>query len=103
MGTAGRSRVLDRQILFIKGAPEIVLDRCDRIHRPEGIQPLANHRAELLAELKGFQSRGMRTLAFAYALDPVYGEDTDLESVAVWLDLSSGKYRPAGFPGNSRF
>jgi len=88
MGTAGTSRALGRRILFIKGAPEIVLGRCDRIHRPDGLHPLANHRSELLAELKGFQSRGMRTLAFAYSLDPAYGDETGLESVAmgmIWM------------------
>ena len=47
------------RVLYIKGAPEIVLDMCT------GITP--EFRAETEESLLYFQARGMRTLGFAYA------------------------------------
>lgn len=50
------ARVDGRTMLFVKGAPEYVLERCNLT---------ADERAELDAKLVGYQNRAMRTLAFA--------------------------------------
>ena len=53
--------------LYAKGAPEILLGRCDRLRMAGGGErPLADaDRAAALAEVRGFQERGMRVLGFA--------------------------------------
>jgi Ca2+-transporting ATPase len=54
-------------VLHIKGAPEIVLERCGFIATQDGNRPLEIEEiARIRASLKKYQSRGMRTLALAY-------------------------------------
>lgn len=47
------------RVLYLKGAPEILLERCEAL--PEGVT-----REEIQALLADYQSRAMRTLGFAY-------------------------------------
>lgn len=57
MATLVRSEAAGgRKMLYVKGAPEILLDLCDA----EGFS-----RDEVMQRLAGFQNRAMRTLAFA--------------------------------------
>jgi Ca2+-transporting ATPase len=67
MSTFGRSSVLGgREILYVKGAPEIVLSRCVASRTAGGsgaLDPDAKHAIE--ERLAEFQARGMRTLGFA--------------------------------------
>ena len=51
--------MLDKKVLYVKGAPEIVLSMCKNI---EGNKS----QDEVLPSLLQFQSKGMRTLGFAY-------------------------------------
>ena len=53
------SQMLDKKVLYVKGAPEIVLSMCKNI---EGNKS----QDEVLPSLLQFQSKGMRTLGFAY-------------------------------------
>ncbi len=54
-------------VLHVKGAPEIVLERCGSIATHNGIRTLTGMDRTAIAEsLKAYQSRGMRTLALAY-------------------------------------
>lgn len=88
MGTLGTSRVTGRPILHVKGAPEIVLDRCATILTGNGAQPLAEKRSEIEKALKSFQARGMRTLGFAYHEAPRSHDGVDIEHLATdmtWL------------------
>ena len=84
-GTSGRGG----DVLHIKGAPEVLLAGCDRLHSAEGTGPISvAERAAIAATLAGFQSRGMRTLAFAYR--PEAGAAPDPERLTeglVWLGL----------------
>jgi P-type Ca2+ transporter type 2A len=54
--------------LFVKGAPESILDRCDNVLVPGGHQiplsPLLRNR--LLAQTTSYAQSGLRTLAFAF-------------------------------------
>ncbi len=76
-------------VLHLKGAPEVLLAGCDRLHAESGVTPISDaDRAAIAAALAGFQSRGMRTLGFAYRPEgaespPVAGLTTGL----VWLGL----------------
>lgn len=67
MATLGRSPKAENAILHVKGAPEIILNRCTQILQADGLQPLDEaYKNTLKTQLKSFQARGMRTLAFAF-------------------------------------
>ena len=66
MRTAGMSAVTGKRILYIKGAPEVVLGRCSKALTREGIAPIGLHKAKIEAGLQEHQARGMRTLGLAY-------------------------------------
>lgn len=88
MGTLGTSTTLSGDILHVKGAPEVVLARCTEVATVEGVRPIGDQRVQIESLLKSFQSRGMRTLAFAYQQGPVSTERANLEDLAVrmtWL------------------
>ncbi|KAG8720021.1 hypothetical protein FRC08_001380 [Ceratobasidium sp. 394] len=54
--------------LFVKGAPESVLERCNFIRAAGQLQPLSpSLRNELLSKISDVGSQGLRTLALAYA------------------------------------
>lgn len=55
--------------LFVKGAPEAVLDRCTTVLVPGGHQmPFTPHlRDRLLAQTASYAQSGLRTMAFAFA------------------------------------
>jgi Ca2+-transporting ATPase len=76
MATVGRSTAVNRPTLHVKGAPEVIIARTTL--------PGAE-RERILEELRGYQKRGMRTLGFAYRLDP-QGDDLDrLGRDLTWL------------------
>jgi Ca2+-transporting ATPase len=56
-----------RKVLHVKGAPEIVLERCETVLAPAGSTALDQQtRTAIAKELKDLQARGMRTIGFAY-------------------------------------
>ncbi len=63
MATAGGSQ----RILHVKGAPEIVLNRCVKVMAADGslsdVDPIKD---DLIAKLRSYQGRGMRSLGIAY-------------------------------------
>ena len=68
MATVVDSQLLGKRILYVKGAPEIVLAHCDRIATDKGFEAVDKHRADIEARLLAYQSKAMRTLGFAYAV-----------------------------------
>ncbi len=60
---------------FIKGAPEVVLDLCDRFGQLE--------KGDIQNVLKEYQAKGMRTLAFAYQKD---GEGVVFQAIVAIAD-----------------
>jgi len=88
MGTLGRSNVLEAPVVYIKGAPEIVLEQSTHILTEAGVIPLDDEgRLNIEDHLRGFQRRGMRTLAFSYK--PVIHENglkvEQLAQEMIWL------------------
>ena len=55
-----------RSILHVKGAPEVVLARCTKVLTEVGPEPISHWRRALDSKLRDYQSRGMRTLGFAF-------------------------------------
>ncbi|HEY9608164.1 MAG TPA: calcium-translocating P-type ATPase, PMCA-type [Allocoleopsis sp.] len=78
MRTLGTSSVTSGDVLYIKGAPEVILEHCSQILTEEGKTRLTDHTA-ILASLKAYQQRGMRTLGFAY-------QDISQEATEIELD-----------------
>ena len=68
MATIVHSERIAKNILFVKGAPEIVLSKCDNIAviNPETQLPYSMD--EIVSMLSSYQSRAMRTLGFAYEI-----------------------------------
>jgi Ca2+-transporting ATPase len=72
-------------IVSIKGAPEVVLNRCVYITTPSGIKPLTEEdRKKILAVADGMAERSLRVLAMAYKN---MGRDEPLEAGYVESDL----------------
>jgi Ca2+-transporting ATPase len=88
MGTMGTSSFSSVPILHVKGAPEIIIERCTHIYTEDGIEAIDGKIAALAELLRSCQERGMRTLAFAYAEAPNHDERPDIDDVAIgmtWL------------------
>lgn len=88
MGTFGISAITQSKVFYLKGAPEIVLDRCTQILTTTGIKPLTNQ-AEIAAELQDYQCRGMRTLGFAYHDAPQTDDLNKLATNLIWLGFTA--------------
>lgn len=92
MATYGRSAVEDRMILYVKGAPEILMKRCSARLTASGEEPLTPERIrELEAELRSWQARGMRTLAICFRRAEL-AEGADLAEEAkdlVWMGFAA--------------
>lgn len=85
MATLGISALENRRILFFKGAPEILLARSENMLTQGGVLPLADERTTIGKDLREAQSRGMRTLGFAYLQDPNFPEGAEIGELAQCL------------------
>ncbi|WP_298614261.1 calcium-translocating P-type ATPase, PMCA-type [uncultured Odoribacter sp.] len=65
----------EEQILYIKGAPEIVFSKCSRVLSPEGLKPVTEYREIVEKQLLDYQNQAMRTLGFAYRTVSCKGEN----------------------------
>lgn len=76
------------KILFAKGAPEMLLAKCDRVHHTGQMEPLTeSHRQRILAANAELASQALRVLALAYRPNPPEHGDVDLETNLVFLAL----------------
>ncbi len=67
MATVGMSSALDTPVLYVKGAPEVVMAHCDSILLEDGTAvPVDDFKIGIEEQLLAYQKRGMRTLGFAY-------------------------------------
>ena len=75
MATVVNSPLLGKNVLYVKGAPEIVLANCNRVAVAGGeYATVAGQRASIEAKLLEYQNMAMRTLGFAYQ---VLDDDAD--------------------------
>ena len=72
MATVVESSELGCKVLYVKGAPEIVLANCNRVETQEGFATVEENRETIETKLLEYQNMAMRTLGFAYQL---LGED----------------------------
>ncbi len=89
MATMGVSAVDGSRVLYAKGAPEMVLERCTHIWATDGVQVLDQYTRERIeTDLLDYQKRGMRELAFAYRTVPLDFDDEDIDPLMndlIWL------------------
>lgn len=55
-------------ILYVKGAPEIVLNHCKEVAMEKGSIPVSDKQEEVESLLLSYQNQAMRTLGFAYKI-----------------------------------
>jgi len=88
MATYGVSSVNAKRILFVKGAPEIVLNLSTKFLDNGKVEDFTTQKDEILSNLREYQNRAMRTLAFAVLEGCEYSEGIQLEQLAqnlMWL------------------
>ncbi|MFV0326040.1 MAG: calcium-translocating P-type ATPase, PMCA-type [Bacteroides xylanisolvens] len=68
MATIAWSAELDKKVLYVKGAPEIVLNMCSQVKINDGTSPKEQHKTEIETHLQEYQNQAMRTLGFAYQI-----------------------------------
>jgi len=85
MSTANRHLDEDVSVLFSKGAPDVLLERCTAIRIGDDAVPLTDERREqALADVHGLTRQAYRTLGVAYREQP----DLPIETDAPELDES---------------
>ena len=71
MATVVDSPALGKRILYVKGAPEIVLSHCKQVAAADSFQSVEAARPMIEEQLTAYQNQAMRTLGFAYEIiDP---------------------------------
>lgn len=66
MGTVVKSILLNKKVLYVKGAPEIVLANCKQVMTQNGLIDVIEYKNNIEDQLLGYQNQAMRTLGFAY-------------------------------------
>ena len=80
MATVVKSAVLGKNVLYVKGAPEIVLSNCARVEMPGNeFAGTDERRPAIEAKLLEYQNMAMRTLGFAYQ---ILDDDANIEPYA---------------------
>ena len=68
MATVVDSPLLGEKVLYVKGAPEIVLSHCETVAATDGFLSTDERRTAIEAQLLSYQNKAMRTLGFAYKI-----------------------------------
>ena len=93
MATVAESPLLGKKVLYVKGAPEIVLGLCSTVLTPEGQVPAADMRPAIEEQLLAYQNQAMRTLGFAYRIleddAPVFKDGRIIRKDLVYLGITA--------------
>jgi Ca2+-transporting ATPase len=68
MATLVQSPLLNKKVLYVKGAPEIVLSHCRQVAMDGTYKPMEACKTQIEEQLLAYQNQAMRTLGFAYQL-----------------------------------
>lgn len=80
MATIVESQVLNKKIIYLKGAPEVVLSRCKTIRTETTMDSISKYKETIQDQLLQYQNQAMRTLGFAYQI--VENGDEDIVEIA---------------------
>lgn len=84
METVGTSSITGGDVFYLKGAPEVVLERCSHLLTEQGSCQLEDKTA-IISALNAYEKRGMRTLGFAYRDVPPDWTESDINHPLIWL------------------
>ncbi|GAB6012589.1 calcium-translocating P-type ATPase, PMCA-type [Viscerimonas tarda] len=82
MATLVDSPNLGKKILYVKGAPEIVLSKCVGVLTAGGLAPVPAEKEKIEHELLTYQNQAMRTLGLAYKVIAEQEDDPMIEELA---------------------
>lgn len=68
MASLVNSSLTGKTVLYVKGAPEIVLANCRQVAIDGALRPVADCKPLIEQQLLAYQSQAMRTLGFAYQI-----------------------------------
>lgn len=96
--------VQGEEIMFVKGAPDVLLERCTRIINPAGAELVpsrqlsASDRAAILNQNQEWSLQGLRILAFACRFGAKWQEDPETDLVFLGLAAMMDPPRPESRP-----
>lgn len=96
--------VQGEEIMFVKGAPDVLLERCTRIINPAGAELVpsrqlsASDRAAILNQNQEWSLQGLRILAFACRSGAKWQEDPETDLVFLGLAAMMDPPRPESRP-----
>ena len=79
MATVVETGFAGEYVLYVKGAPEIIMKRCTTVKKLDGESGIETVKSQVDSKLLEYQGKAMRTLGFAYK----YITEQDLETVFV--------------------
>lgn len=94
MATLVDSPKLKRKVLYVKGAPEVVLSKSKQVTTTDCLVPTGEYKEKIDEQLLQYQNQAMRTLGFAYK----YIDEDNKKSVE---ELASGDLIFLGIAGIS--
>ena len=77
MATVVETGFTGEYVLYVKGAPEIIMKRCKTVKMVEGESGIETVKGQVEGKLREYQNKAMRTLGFAYK----YITEQDMETV----------------------
>ena len=80
MATVVNSTIDGKRILYVKGAPEIVMNYCKDVASDSSNKDITEHRHGIETELFNYQNQAMRTLGFAYKVLDANESDAPYEN-----------------------
>ena len=81
------SPALQTQIIYLKGAPEVVANKCNSILVGQEVKEFEPYRKEIIEQIAQFQARGMRALAFAYRYVSPQEKEEKIEKLVDLCDM----------------
>lgn len=82
MATLIDSPILNKKVLYIKGAPEIILSKSSFVLTSDGLKPVSEEKSKIEEQLIRYQNQAMRTLGFAYKIIENPGNDVEVKELA---------------------
>ena len=73
--------MIGKKVLYVKGAPEIVLGKCKDVMLDGKRVDAVEYRSTVEAQLLNYQNMAMRTLGFAFKIV----DDAEASDVCHWL------------------
>jgi Ca2+-transporting ATPase len=68
MATLVDSPLIGKKVLYVKGAPEIILNLSENVQYGEVLKPVIESKSSIEEILLGYQNKAMRTIGFAYEI-----------------------------------